>query len=77
MRWVDVRECLPDTADRVLVARYVRAVKPVIAVGQCHGTYWIVDEYSRPVRLNEVQYWAPIPAIPHERKAEREEKHYD
>lgn len=59
------------------VAMYVRAVKPVIAVGQYHGTYWIVDEYSRPVRLNEVQYWDPIPAIPHERKAEREEKHYD
>ena len=23
MRWVDVGECLPDTADRVLVAMYV------------------------------------------------------
>lgn len=53
MRWVDVRDCMPDPEDRVLVAMHVQAVKPVVAVG-----------------LNEVQYWAPIPMIPHERKSE-------
>lgn len=33
MRWVDVRDCMPDPEDRVLVAMHVQAVKPVVAVG--------------------------------------------
>lgn len=55
MRWVDVRDCMPDPEDRVLVAMHVQAVKPVVAVGQFRKDYWIIDECSRPVRLNEVQ----------------------
>lgn len=70
MRWVDVRDCMPDPEDRVLVAMHVQAVKSVVAVGQFRQDYWTIDECSRPVRLNEVQYWAPIPMIPRDRKSE-------
>ena len=64
MKWVDVKEYRPEMKNRVLVAINARSERPVFAVGSFHGDHWIVDDYTRPVGINEVQYWAPIAPIP-------------
>ncbi len=64
MTWVDVKEDRPEQRKRVLVAMNARSERPIIAVGDFRGDHWIVDDYTRPVGINEVQFWAPIAPIP-------------
>lgn len=66
MKWVAVKDELPQKKQRVLVGVHANTEWPIKAVGTYCGDHWLVDGYMRPVNLNEVQYWASIARLPGE-----------
>lgn len=60
MKWVRTAEQVPEESIHVLVAMHVTTPYPLVTGGTFHGDYWTVDMITRPVRAQEVPFWAPI-----------------
>lgn len=68
MRWVDTRDELPAPGQRVLCSMNVGTVWEFAACGVFCKSHWIVDDFTRPVGVGEVKYWAPIARVPNTKR---------
>lgn len=64
MNWISTKEELPAKGRRVLVGIHANTDWPIITVGVCCEDHWLIDAETRPLGMQEVQYWTPIANLP-------------